>query len=95
MLSKADSTLKHSPWPRPDCDDGNRGRGFIGHTGGQSVSELNMETPSEDAAEQDRPVTAEGDEAETGHLEEVPLEVDEADAAEQTRDVGYDDEDYR
>jgi hypothetical protein len=54
-----------------------------------------METPSEDAAEQDRPVTAEGDEAETGHLEEVPLEVDEADAAEQTRDVGYDDEDYR
>jgi len=57
-----------------------------------------METPSEDAAEQDRPVTAEGDEPETGHLEEVPLEVDEADeadAAEQTRDVGYDDEDYR
>jgi hypothetical protein len=59
------------------------------------VSELNMETPSEDAAEQDRPVTAEGDGPGTVQLEEVPLEVDEGDAAEQTRDVGYDDEDYR
>ena len=54
-----------------------------------------METPSEDAAEQDRPATAEGDGAETQQLEEVPLEVDEADAAEQTRDAGQDDEDYR
>jgi hypothetical protein len=59
------------------------------------VSELNMETPSEDAAEQDRPVTAEGGGPETEQLAEVPLEVDEADAAEQTRDAGYDDEDYR
>ena len=59
------------------------------------MSELNMETPSEDAAEQDRPVTAEGDGPETEQLAEVPLEVDEADAAEQTRDTGYDDEDYR
>ena len=54
-----------------------------------------METPSEDAAEQARPVAAEDDGAGTGQLEEVPLEVDEGDAAEQTRDVGYDDEDYR
>jgi hypothetical protein len=54
-----------------------------------------METPSEDAAEQDRPATPEGDGPETGQLPEVPLEVNEADAAEQTRDVGYDDEDYR
>jgi len=28
-------------------------------------------------------------------LSELPLEVDEADAAEQIRDAGYDDEDYR
>ena len=54
-----------------------------------------METPSEDAAEQARPATAEGDGPGTDQLEEVPLEVDEGDAAEQTRDVGYDDEDYR
>lgn len=59
------------------------------------MSELNIETPSEDAAEQDRPATAEDDGPETEQLAEVPLEVDEADAAEQTRDVGYDDEDYR
>jgi hypothetical protein len=54
-----------------------------------------METPAEDAAEQARPLTAEDDEADDEELEEVPLEVDEADAAEQTRDAGYDDEDYR
>jgi hypothetical protein len=59
------------------------------------VSEINIETPSEDAAEQERPVAAEDDGPGTEQLEEVPLEVDEGDAAEQTRDVGYDDEDYR
>ena len=59
------------------------------------MSDANMEMPSEDAAEQDRPATADGDEPETEQLVEVPLEVDEGDAAEQTRDVGYDDEDYR
>jgi hypothetical protein len=54
-----------------------------------------METPSEDAAEQDRPATADGDGPGAVPLPELPLEVNEADAAEQTRDVGYDDEDYR
>jgi len=54
-----------------------------------------METPSEDAAEQARPVATEDDAAETEQLTEVPLEVDEGDAAEQTRDAGYGDEDYR
>jgi hypothetical protein len=53
-----------------------------------------METPGEDAAEQARPAAAEQG-ADDEELEEVPLEVDEADAAEQTRDAGYDDEDYR
>ena len=51
-----------------------------------------MDTPGEDAAEQARAVTEEN---ENGELREVPFEVDEADAAEQVRDVGYDDEDYR
>ncbi len=50
-----------------------------------------METPGEDAAEQAREVTEE----ENGELHELPIEVNEADAAEQTRDIGYDDEDYR
>jgi hypothetical protein len=51
-----------------------------------------METPEEDAVEQAQEVPDEnGDE-----LSELPFEVDEADAAEQTRDAGYDDdEDYR
>ena len=59
------------------------------------MSELNMETPGEDAAEQARPIAAEDDAADDEELAEVPLEVDAADAAEQTRDAGYDDEDYR
>ena len=70
------------------------GQRFYGHTGGLAVSELNMETPGEDAAEQARPAAAE-EGADDEELEETPLEVDEADAAEQTRDAGYDDEDYR
>jgi len=71
------------------------GQRFYGHTGGLAVSELNMETPGEDAAEQARPVTAEDDADDDEELEETPLEVNAADAAEQTRDAGYDDEDYR
>jgi hypothetical protein len=50
-----------------------------------------METPDEDAAEQAREVPDEDGEA----LSEVPFEANEADAAEQIRDAGYDDEDYR
>jgi hypothetical protein len=50
-----------------------------------------METPGEDAAEQAREIP----EDEPGELLELPFEVNEADAAEQVRDVGYDDEDYR
>jgi hypothetical protein len=52
---------------------------------------MDMETPEEDAAEQSREVPEESAE----ELREVPFEVDEADAAEQVRDAGYDDEDYR
>jgi hypothetical protein len=52
-----------------------------------------METPGEDAAEQAREV--EVPEEENEEPRELPFEVDEADAAEQIRDIGYDDEDYR
>ena len=55
------------------------------------MSELSMETPDEDAAEQAREVPEDPEE----ELAEVPFEADEADAAEQIRDAGYDDEDYR
>ena len=55
------------------------------------MSELSIETPDEDAAEQAREVPEDKEE----ELSEVPFEVDEADAAEQIRDAGYDDEDYR
>ena len=70
-------------------------------TGGRAVSEASMETPGEDAAEQARTVSPDVDEADgeagagQSRLLSVPLEVGEADAAEQIRDVGYDDEDYR
>lgn len=57
------------------------------------MSEIGMETPGEDAAEQAREV--EVPEEENEELQELPFEVNEADAAEQIRDVGYDDEDYR
>lgn len=55
---------------------------------------MDMETPNEDAAEQARDV-AEENENGGEELRELPFEVDEADAADQGRDVGYDDDDYR
>ena len=57
------------------------------------LSELDMETPEGDALEQHRDVVA--DEAVTVTRREFPFDVDEADAAEQARAVGYDDDDYR
>ena len=57
------------------------------------LSELDMETPEGDAYEQQREVV----EGENGapRRREVPFDVDEADAAEQERAVGFDDDDYR
>jgi hypothetical protein len=53
-----------------------------------------METPYEDADEQAHEVP-EADEEESPQPPQLPFEVNEADAAEQIRDAGYDDEDYR
>jgi pyruvate/2-oxoglutarate dehydrogenase complex dihydrolipoamide dehydrogenase (E3) component len=61
--------------------------------GSGQVSELDMETPEDDAFEQHQPVVAE--ENETDVRREVPFEVNEADAAEQEVAVGFDDDDYR
>jgi hypothetical protein len=55
------------------------------------VSEMDIETPGEDAAEQAREV----DEETKDDVHEIPFDVNEADAAEQTRDIGYDDDEYR
>jgi hypothetical protein len=66
-----------------------------GHAEGRikPVSELDMETPEDDAYEQQQEVVAE--ENGTPRRHEVPFDVDEADAAEQERAVGFDDDDYR
>ena len=57
------------------------------------LSELDMETPEGDAIEQHQEVIA--DETVTGARHELPFDVDEADAAEQERAIGFDDDDYR
>jgi pyruvate/2-oxoglutarate dehydrogenase complex dihydrolipoamide dehydrogenase (E3) component len=57
-----------------------------------TLSELDIETPEDDAIEQHQEVIA--DEA-ASPRREVPFDVNEADAAEQERAVGFDDDDYR
>jgi hypothetical protein len=52
-----------------------------------------MEAPEGDAIEQHQEVIA--DENGSGTRREIPFDVDEADAAEQERSVGFDDDDYR
>jgi dihydrolipoamide dehydrogenase len=57
------------------------------------LSELHMETPEDDAIEQQTELIP--DEAVPAARHSVRFEVDEADAAEQERSVGFDDDDYR
>lgn len=58
------------------------------------MTERDMEEPPDDVAEQSRSVLDGEDEAqEPGH--EVPLDVNEADAAEQSQTVDLDDDEYR
>jgi hypothetical protein len=60
------------------------------------MSDMGLERPADDAVEQDQDVIPNGEELDENNLpHEVPLEVDEADAAEQERDLGLDEEDYR
>jgi pyruvate/2-oxoglutarate dehydrogenase complex dihydrolipoamide dehydrogenase (E3) component len=63
-----------------------QGKGFA------QVSELDIETPDDDAMEQHQDVVPDDDVDTRG---EIPLDVNEADAAEQEIAVGYDDDDYR
>jgi pyruvate/2-oxoglutarate dehydrogenase complex dihydrolipoamide dehydrogenase (E3) component len=57
------------------------------------LSELDIETPEDDAIEQHQEVIP--DETVVSVRREVPFDVNEADVAEQDRAVGYDDDDYR
>jgi hypothetical protein len=57
------------------------------------LSEQGIETPEVDAIEQHQELIP--DETVVGARREVPFDVNEADAAEQDRVVGFDDDDYR
>jgi hypothetical protein len=60
------------------------------------MSEMGLERPVDDSVEQDQdviPGSGELDDVDLAY--EVPLEVDEADAAEQERELSLDEDDYR
>jgi hypothetical protein len=60
------------------------------------MSEMGLERPVDDSVEQDQDVIPDGADLDEGNLSyELPLEADEADAAEQERELGVDDDDYR
>ncbi len=58
------------------------------------LSDMDMETPEDDALEQHQEIVDDEETAGTGPRSR-PFDVDEADAAEQERSVGFDDDDYR
>jgi hypothetical protein len=57
------------------------------------MREQGIETPEDDAIEQRQELIP--DETMVSVRREVPFDVNEADAADQERAVGYDDDDYR
>jgi hypothetical protein len=60
------------------------------------MSEMGLERPEGDSVEQDQDVIPDAEELDEVDLSyEVPLEVDEADAAEQERELNLDEDDYR
>jgi hypothetical protein len=56
---------------------------------------MDMETPEDDAIEQHQEVIEDDDSPVIRRTRSVPFDVNEADAAEQDRSVGFDDDDYR
>jgi hypothetical protein len=65
-------------------------------TGGAAMSDMSLEAPDADAAEQlTDALPADDDEEEPRDLPEPPLEVNEADSAEQAQTVAVDDDEYR
>lgn len=60
------------------------------------MSDMGLEAPDADSAEQDRDAVPEPiDTDERAKPDEVPLEADRADTAEQERTLGTDDDEYR
>lgn len=59
------------------------------------MSEMDMETPEDDAIEQHQELVEDEDTPAARQPRSVPFDVNEADAAEQDRSVGFDDDDYR
>jgi hypothetical protein len=60
------------------------------------MSEMDLERPVDDSVEQNQDVIPGGGELDEVNLShEVPLEADEADAAEQERELSLDEDDYR
>lgn len=59
------------------------------------LSDMDMETPEDDAIEQHQELVDDEEEASIPEPRPVPFDADEADAAEQERSVGFDDDDYR
>ena len=60
------------------------------------MSDMGLERPLDDDVEQDQDVIPDEDEPDDGDLlQEIPLEADEADAAEQKRALSLDEDDYR
>jgi len=60
------------------------------------MSDMSLEQPVDDSVEQNQDVVPNGAELDQSNLpHEVPLEADEADAAEQERALGVDEDDYR
>jgi hypothetical protein len=60
------------------------------------MDDMDIERPVDDAVEQDQDVIPDADDLDENDLAyELPLEADEADAAEQERTLGLDEDDYR
>ncbi len=60
------------------------------------MSEMDLERPVDDSVEQSQDVIPDGEELDEVNLRyEVPLEADEADTAEQERELSLDEDDYR
>jgi hypothetical protein len=60
------------------------------------MSEMGLERPVDDSVEQDQDAIPDGEELDEVNLShELPLEADEADAAEQERELSLDEDDYR
>ena len=59
------------------------------------MSEMDIEKPADDAFEQEREVIEEDADEVPPQREELPFDANEADAVEQDRTVGDDDDDYR